>query len=333
MLRIHFTPQDLARTRVDPPDPLWETVLSLHRLRATGGEGVVFAAWRERAQREIGHRPILPQLRLLCSLVPVRGYFPDFLTPAGSPSTLDDGLELLRRTPHARLRADLAHSARERLLPSWTGSLADGDRETLDLLADAVRDVHDVLVAPGWTDLSRDTRTDRGQRTEVLDAEGTETLLATLDWATDWDGRTLTAPYPYDLELHLDGRGLRLVPSFFCRERPVTLADPSLTPMLVYPIRHRTTWRLPAASHRHQRAVEDLLGRTRARVLVATTRGPLSTTDIARRVGVAPSSASEHLGLLRAAGLVYSRRAANTVLHEVTSVGCAVLGGTHQSSA
>ena len=38
MLRIHFTGDDLARTRIaSSPDPLWETVLSWHmiRLRST----------------------------------------------------------------------------------------------------------------------------------------------------------------------------------------------------------------------------------------------------------------------------------------------------------
>lgn len=43
--------------------------------------------------------------------------------------------------------------------------------------------------------------------------------------------------------------------------------------------------------------------------------------------GVAVSSASEHLSLLRDAGLVSSTRDANTVLHTTTTVGDLLLAG------
>ncbi|WP_410660056.1 ArsR/SmtB family transcription factor [Amycolatopsis sp. lyj-112] len=42
----------------------------------------------------------------------------------------------------------------------------------------------------------------------------------------------LTARYPLDRDLHLRGRGLRLVPSYFCWDTPVALADDELADRL-----------------------------------------------------------------------------------------------------
>lgn len=44
---------------------------------------------------------------------------------------------------------------------------------------------------------------------------------------------------------------------------------------------------------------------------------------------MAPSSASEHVGVLRDAGLVSSRRRANSVIHTPTPRGHAILTPTH----
>ncbi|MEU3653452.1 hypothetical protein AB0E67_11570 [Streptomyces sp. NPDC032161] len=53
-----------------------------------------------------------------------------------------------------------------------------------------------------------------------------------------WASPTLTADYPLDRDLHLRGRGITLVPSFFCAKAPVTLIDPDLPPVLVHPVGH-----------------------------------------------------------------------------------------------
>ncbi len=41
-----------------------------------------------------------------------------------------------------------------------------------------------------------------------------------------------------DRDLYLDGRGIELQPSAFCRQVPTKLRDPELKPVLVYPIQH-----------------------------------------------------------------------------------------------
>ncbi|MEU0846315.1 hypothetical protein ABZ370_43750 [Streptomyces sp. NPDC005962] len=48
MLRMHFSVEDLARITLAPgPDPMWETLLSLYRLRHKQGT-VVFGQWKRR---------------------------------------------------------------------------------------------------------------------------------------------------------------------------------------------------------------------------------------------------------------------------------------------
>jgi len=63
-----------------------------------------------------------------------------------------------------------------------------------------------------------------------------------------------------------------------------------------------------------------LLGRGRARVLLALGR-PAATLDLARQLAVSPGGVSQHLGVLRRAGLVTGRRDGRRVVYERTGKG------------
>ncbi|WP_443057301.1 ArsR/SmtB family transcription factor [Streptomyces sp. NBC_00696] len=52
-----------------------------------------------------------------------------------------------------------------------------------------------------------------------------------------------------------------------------------------------------------------------------------STSELARRAGILVSSASQHLAVLKRAGLVVGRHEANVVFHAVTPLGTALLRG------
>lgn len=67
-----------------------------------------------------------------------------------------------------------------------------------------------------------------------------------------------------------------------------------------------------------------LLGRTRAKALRAVAAG-CTTTELARALGVAPPTASEHATVLRTARLISTRRHRNAVLHTLTPLGAALL--------
>jgi DNA-binding transcriptional ArsR family regulator len=131
----------------------------------------------------------------------------------------------------------------------------------------------------------------------------------------------LSAPYPVDLTLELDGRGTMVVPSFFCRGAPVTLADASLDPVLVYPTDPPADWAQPSGpARREDRHLAALIGEPRARLLRALT-SPAGTGELAARVGMSASSASEHATVLRNAGLIRSTRRHRRVVHELTPLG------------
>ncbi|WP_344295696.1 helix-turn-helix domain-containing protein, partial [Streptomyces synnematoformans] len=68
------------------------------------------------------------------------------------------------------------------------------------------------------------------------------------------------------------------------------------------------------------------LGAGRAGVLAALDE-PASTSALARRLRLAPSSVSAHLSVLKAAGLLTSRRERHRVLYERTPLGVALAAG------
>ncbi|MFP3989133.1 winged helix-turn-helix domain-containing protein [Streptomyces sp. E11-3] len=322
MLRIHFTGQDLARLRLaQQPDPLWETVLSFHRLRDRRGR-VAFDAWRAHTRSRLRCR-----VRMLNALVPVRGYFPDFITPLQGQRGWQDGTEAIRSTPRQRLLDELRLVDAEQRLPSWGRPLAEGSLELLDRLVTTLHDYHRVAVAPHWRHIRAHIDADRALRTRSLLNGGAEGLLDGLRPVLRWSSPVLEASYPTDREVHLGGRGLLLVPSFFCWRYPVTLFDDLLRPVLVYPVRH-----LPAAPRRAD-GLGRLLGRTRAEVLRCIDGG-CTTGELARRAGISPASASEHAGALREGGLTLTQRQGGSVLHTLTPLGGALLedGTAHRGA-
>ncbi|MEV4344478.1 helix-turn-helix domain-containing protein [Actinoplanes sp. NPDC049596] len=150
--------------------------------------------------------------------------------------------------------------------------------------------------------------------------EGPGTLLQGLGPTARWDPPVLTVTgYPVDRDLELGGRGLTLVPSYFCWGRPIALADPDLPPVLVYPV-PRTSDELVCPSPE----LTTLLGRTRSAVLQLTWAGA-TTSELARLIGVSLATASEHATVLRNAGLIASHRHGNMVIHQVTDLGTSLL--------
>ncbi|MFJ2896185.1 ArsR/SmtB family transcription factor [Streptomyces sp. NPDC087218] len=154
----------------------------------------------------------------------------------------------------------------------------------------------------------------------VLDS-GLDGLLAGLKPGMRWRPPVLEVDYAEDRDMQLDGRGLRLVPSYFCWHRPVAFADPALEPTLLYPL-HRDG--SPEPEPPNAASLGALLGRTRAAAL-RTARLGATTSELARALGVSPATATHHTSVLREAGLISSSRYANTVLHTVTPTGAALL--------
>ncbi|MGW7051224.1 ArsR/SmtB family transcription factor [Streptomyces sp. NPDC054887] len=330
MLRVHFSGVDLSRIRLsDRPDALWETVLSFHRLRDRRG-AKVFGEWRRESRTRLNG-----ETRLLASLIPNRGYFPDFLTPREGARGIETGIEAVRGTAPERLRAELAllavshrpdrtpasssaASTHQRLEP-----LAGGRGEPLARLAVALRGYHRAAVEPYWPHVQARVEADRAARGRALLDGGADELLASLTPMLRWRPPVLEADYPVDRDLYLRGRGLLLQPSFFCRGNPVVYRDPQLPPVLVYPVTHADA---PAPVDDPGPPLGRLVGHTRSAVLGAI-GGGCTTSELARRAGVSLASASQHACVLREAGLIVTLRHGNAVLHTLTPLGAALLRG------
>jgi hypothetical protein len=318
-LRIHFTPEDLARVTVAPgASVLWEAVLSLHTLRAARVPAA-YRGWRAGTRRRLAAGLAAAETRLLTSLVPSSGDFPDFLTPSGTRD-LAEGLEEVRGTPRAFLRSDLCRVFAERRPPAWVRRLADGRTAELAPVADALRGYVDAVLAPHLDAVEAAVGTDRSLRGRALMDGGVRRLLEGLPPPIHWSPPVLETAYPVDRDLRLDGRGLTLVPAYFCWGAPVTLIDEGLPPVLVYPAHAAERPGGGAAGRR----LAALLGRTRADALRALCV-PHSTTELARRIGTTPGSASKHAAVLRGSGLITSTRHGNTVIHVITPFGHTLL--------
>ncbi|MGR6317331.1 winged helix-turn-helix domain-containing protein [Micromonospora soli] len=331
MLKIYFSSEDILRTRVAPAaDPVWEMVLSLHLLQGRGPEPLLLE-WRRAVARTLQTDSGTERFRLLFALNPPRGYFPDFLTPYASREGFQAGLEAVRGTPVDLLRRDLTVLAEENTLPASAAGLARGEPEVLRHLTDSMTHYQAFAITPYWSRIQAAVEADRARRARAMLADGPEGLLASLRPGMRWaDGVLEVLDYPDTRELHLDGRGLLLVPSFFCARIPVALLDPTLPPVLVYPV-DRLGGLAPGPGSAAagdpdaaREALAALLGRTRAAVLVAADDG-CTTGEMARRLGISPAAASQHTSVLRNAGLLVSHRDRNTVLHTLTPLGRAVL--------
>ncbi|HEV7707541.1 MAG TPA: helix-turn-helix domain-containing protein [Asanoa sp.] len=326
MLRIFFSRDDVARTRVAPgADPVWELILSLQFIRARKRDrDPMLGGWRRDVATVLRDRERAEYVRMLFALNPPQGYFPDFLTPFASRTGLGAGLDAIRSTPTGNLRRDLNLLAAGNRLPASVSGLARGDTTALRHLTDSMETYRSLAIAPYWNRIESAVEADRGRRARAMLADGADGLLASLRPAMRWDGQVLEVRhYPVSRELHLDGRGLLLVPAFFCARTPVTLVDPDLPPVLVYPVERLGGLDQPPEPGR-QRALAALLGRTRARVLEVVGDG-CSTSEIARRLDISPAAASQHTAVLRDANLLVSCRDGSTMLHTLTPLGRAML--------
>ncbi|MEU6807543.1 winged helix-turn-helix domain-containing protein [Streptomyces sp. NPDC046831] len=322
MLRIHFTAEDLARTRVvAAPHPLWEIASSLHRFQTRDGRWA-YAHWYRTARSRLREAGLDGVVRdFLLPLFPRTTYFPDFLTPAEGAEGLDAGLSAVLGAPRRQVARETLRLARTTASPQWVSRLAESDLR--DQLVRALRLYHRTVIAPYDDRIAERLHAERVRHARSVLDRGTEGLLSDLAPTVRWRHPVLeVAVYPEERDVRLKGRGLLLVPSYFCWKDPVTLVDPELPPVIMYPLHHPPE-PPPGGDAKPLRA---LLGRTRAEILRATATG-VTTTEAAQRAGVSTATAVHHTAALREAGLISSTRRGNTVLHCLTPLGSALLGG------
>ena len=320
MVTYEFEVEDLARMHF-ATSPLCELAQSLRAL-VEPSRSAFHLPWIEDLRGKLGGIDLLPAIEL----VPPRGYTPDFIAPP--PSTplaeIEDELELVRRTSPARVRKEIGIRFRGRRVPPAVQPLLDHPRRELNRLCDAFAEYWERAIAPHWPRIQALLRADIDHHARRLANAGADALFSDVHHAVSWHGRELRVDIDWTERVALEGRGLLLVPSAFVWERPMVITDPGWQPTLVYPARGvAMLWEGAPTS---PEALAALLGRTRANLL-AILDAPRSTTELARRLGVSAGGVSQHLGVLRAGGLVTPQREGRSVLYVRTRLADALVSG------
>ncbi|MBL1102232.1 ArsR/SmtB family transcription factor [Streptomyces coffeae] len=326
-LHMLFGAKDLLRCRF-AISPLGQTHEAVRTLRRRERHGYHLPWLRRISEAADG----LDLSELLLLMPRYGGYTPDFLAPPPEAPdvSFEDEVARLRATDPATARHELALSL------DCTPGAADSPRgrtmlddpvATVRRLADITERAWQALIEPDWPRLRTLLEADIAYRSRQLADGGLERLFQDLRPRMSWADRTLTVHIPHipTQTQTLDGRGVLLVPSVFVWPDVVSGFIPPWQPTVIYPARGvGGLWREPDASAPD--TLVRLLGANRAAILTGLEE-PASTTALALRHRLAPSSVSAHLSVLRAAGLLTSRRQGHQVLYERTPLALALISG------
>jgi hypothetical protein len=308
MVVYEFGVQDLARTRFAIA-PLLELTQSLPAMLEPS-RAAFHLPWIEGLRGNLGGIDLLPAIEL----VSARGYTPDFIAPPPSSPLTDihEELDVVRRTSPERVRKEIGIRFRGRRVPAAVQPLLDHPRREVRRLCDTFAEYWARAIEPHWPRMKALMRADIDYRARQLAEGGAEALFRDFHHLVSWNGHELSVEHQFEDRVALDGRGLLLVPSVFTWERPMVITDPPWQPAIIYPARGvATLWQTAPTS---PEALAALLGGTRADVLAAL-EAPRSTTELARRLSVSAGGVSQHLTVLREAGLVSAQREGRSVLY------------------
>lgn len=324
MYEIALTRDDVTRVRF-AISPLWEAMAAV-RLIADPGPTPYHLPWLAAVRPDLDR----VDLALLMALQPRRGYTPDFPAPCptrASPS-VGEQLAQVRNTSLDQVAAELQRALTDRHaepVPTDVLELVRDPAATRTRVADALEQVWAQLIAPHWAAVQELLSADVAHHARTVAEHGLAHAVAGLHPTISWQGDSVMVDGPYSQRRQLDGGGLVLQPTVFAWPRVTVVLDEPLPPVLIYPARGIAELWHPVVTG-HDEHLGRLLGRTRA-LLLASVQEPATTTTLARRHGLAQSTVSEHLTVLRSAGLVTARRNRGEVRYRTSPLGAALAAG------
>ncbi|MCF0095053.1 ArsR family transcriptional regulator [Micromonospora sp. MH99] len=327
MIRIELDEPTLARTRI-AISPLWEVLTSLYVLHRNPGEAPwPYTGWARHARRVLAEVPATAPVRVLT----IGSRAPDFLTPVPSSAapTLAEQLAELRATPAEVIAEQIPRYHRLDDLPGWLSPFVTDRQAALDRLADGIEAYWDAAIAPWWPAMRAALDEEVLHRARALAADGPDALLADLHERVRWDKPVLTLVKPLEQRFEAVNQRLLLVPLIFSRGALTCSTDHPEIVAVSYQARGAVLLAeggpvpAPGAAPTTDR-LAVLVGRGRAQVLRALTR-PATTAGLAATLGLAPSTVSEQLSALLAAGVVHRRRVGRRVLYGLEPAGVALV--------
>lgn len=301
MLRLTLDDETLHSVHV-VASPLWECIASLAMLvRYRGEPPSPYTVWARAARVALGPqdlRRLLVGGRQLGALSRTAGWL-----PVPEPGVRDIHTEL------AQLVA--AHHGDERI-----GQLV------------TVLQLHwERAVLPWWPAIADSLAIEVHQRWQTLAVDGPRAMLRELGGRLGWHRSQLIAPFHADLELGLQHACLGLVPMVFAGGLRILATDAGRGAAVCYQVNAAVLSSPPSTMPSKSAAVdrlELLVGTGRANIL-RSLMVPTTTTALAASLGLAPSTVSEHLATLTAAGVVRRQRLGSQVLYELDRSGFTLL--------
>lgn len=312
MVDLRFGLESMSGVRFGV-SPLFETTLSVAVLTDPAGSPI-HVQWVDRARERVAELDLRTVRTLLRPAT--RAYVPDFLNPppSGPETVLEEELAAMVATPASQIRAEVLRCYPDRPVPDELGDFISSPRRAVRALAELLREYWELALAAHWPRICTLLEHDILYRSQHLVDGGTRALFEDLDPAVKWEGELLRierdCTYP---TVELDERGLLLLPSVFSWPRVLIVSAPPWQPTIVYPARGVGMLWEPEAPVPPD-ALAKLLGASRAAILSALDR-PRSTSELARVLEISPGGVSQHLNILRSAGLVSRRRAQRLVLY------------------
>jgi DNA-binding transcriptional ArsR family regulator len=321
MLLVRFGRGDLAHVRL-AISPLTELLHSVRALDNPAAQAL-HLPWIASSRRKLGEI----DFDLLRALQPAHAYTPDFVHPPPRTPLAEFEEELIRvtETPPNQVRAELQRAYSGRSVPAVLRPLVEDPVAAVPRLAELLRAYWQLVLEPHWPRLRTLLQGDILYRARRIADGGAERLFADIHPEASFAHDVLAIDKPFDATLVLDGRGLLLVPSAFVWPRLSVITEGPWQPTLMYPARGIATLWDPGQASAPE-ALSALIGHRRAVVLSAL-ETPRSTSELAERLGLSPASISQHLGVLRDAGLASAHRVGRVVLYARSPTGERLAGG------
>ena len=307
----------LAKVRL-APSPVLETTSWL-QLTADGSRHPLFGDPGPNARLALRH----PDVALIASAVTLSSsYTPDLLTPQPPTGTWSQALrrqlEMVRETPTKAVTTQLMFSE------PTAASMPTELRRAMESDAFARRAANGLhlfykgVLADRWQTLENAVSGEIARRAHTMATMGVGALLGSVHPKARWSGDDLNIDIRYDFASDFVNTDLVLVPSALGTRLQAQVWDPH-DAVVAFPV---TTF--GADPRKGLPTLADLLGASRAAILRDLT-SPSSTTALAGRLGIAPSTVSYHLGVLLGSGLAARERKGPIVEYRRTDGGDTLL--------